>query len=66
MSRQGMSLMWYKSLSLRPIARWILSGEIVLFTPGLYRIAVNTAKNYLVAQGRRPPSSDIDAIEAEN
>lgn len=32
----------------------------------LYRIAVNTAKNYLVAQGRRPPSSDIDAIEAEN
>ena len=32
----------------------------------LYRIAVNTAKNYLVAQGRRPPSSDVDAIEAEN
>ncbi len=26
----------------------------------------NTAKNYLVAQGRRPPSSDVDAIEAEN
>ncbi len=32
----------------------------------LYRIAVNTAKNYLVAQGRRPPSSDVDANEAEN
>lgn len=32
----------------------------------LYRIAVNTAKNYPVAQGRRPPSSDVDAIEAEN
>lgn len=38
---------------------------IVLYT-GLYRIAVNTAKNYLVAQGRRPPSSDVDAIDAEN
>lgn len=38
---------------------------IVLYT-WLYRIAVNTAKNYPVAQGRRPPSSDVDAIEAEN
>lgn len=27
---------------------------------------MNTAKNYLVAQGRRPPSSDVDAVEAEN
>ena len=36
------------------------------FSTWLYRIAVNTAKNYLVAQGRRPPSSDVDAIEAEN
>lgn len=50
---------------LRPIARWIRSGEIVLLY-WLYRIAVNTAKNYLVAQGRRPPSSDVDAIDAEN
>lgn len=24
------------------------------------------SENYLVAQGRRPPSSDVDAIEAEN
>ena len=39
--------------------------EIVLLY-WLYRIAVNTAKNYLVAQGRRPPSSDVDAIDAEN
>ncbi|MBZ3655807.1 sigma-70 family RNA polymerase sigma factor [Salmonella enterica subsp. enterica serovar Senftenberg] len=31
----------------------------------MYRIAVNTAKNYGCA-GRRPPSSDVDAIEAEN
>ncbi|MEX0631375.1 RNA polymerase sigma factor RpoE [Serratia ureilytica] len=36
------------------------------FIPGLYRIAVNMAKNYLVAQGRRPPSSDVDANDAEN
>lgn len=39
-------------------------GESVFYT-WLYRIAVNTAKNYLVAQGRRPPASDIDALEAE-
>jgi RNA polymerase sigma-70 factor (ECF subfamily) len=35
------------------------------FYTWLYRIAVNTAKNYLVARGRRPPGSDIDADEAE-
>ena len=29
----------------------------------LYRIAINTAKNYLVAKGRRPPDRDIDADE---
>ncbi|MDU3048333.1 MAG: anti-sigma-E factor RseA [Escherichia coli] len=40
-------------------------GDSAFYT-WLYRIAVNTAKNYLVAQGRRPPSSDVDAIEAEN
>ncbi len=39
-------------------------GIVLLYR--LYRIAVNTAKNYLVAQGRRPPSSDVDAIDAEN
>ncbi|UJF19037.1 RNA polymerase sigma factor RpoE [Vibrio sp. SS-MA-C1-2] len=39
-------------------------GESAFYT-WLYRIAVNTAKNYLVAQGRRPPSSDIDAEDAE-
>jgi RNA polymerase sigma-70 factor (ECF subfamily) len=31
----------------------------------LYRIAVNTAKNYLVARSRRPPSSDVDLDDAE-
>ncbi len=39
-------------------------GDSAFYT-WLYRIAINTAKNYLVAQGRRPPSSDIDAQEAE-
>ena len=32
----------------------------------MYRIAINTAKNYLVAQGRRAPTStEFDAEEAE-
>jgi RNA polymerase sigma-70 factor (ECF subfamily) len=31
----------------------------------MYRIAINTAKNYLVAKGRRLPSTDIEAQEAE-
>nr|WP_086940266.1 RNA polymerase sigma factor RpoE [Thaumasiovibrio occultus] len=39
-------------------------GESAFYT-WLYRIAVNTAKNYLVSQGRRPPASDIDAEDAE-
>jgi len=39
-------------------------GESAFYT-WLYRIAINTAKNHLVARGRRPPGSDIDASEAE-
>ncbi|HLA75077.1 MAG TPA: RNA polymerase sigma factor RpoE [Gammaproteobacteria bacterium] len=39
-------------------------GESAFYT-WLYRIAINTAKNYLVAQGRRPPDGDIDVVEAE-
>lgn len=39
-------------------------GESAFYT-WLYRIAVNTAKNWLVSQGRRPPGSDLDAQEAE-
>ena len=39
-------------------------GDSAFYT-WLYRIAVNTAKNFLVSQGRRPPESDIDADEAE-
>ena len=39
-------------------------GDSAFYT-WLYRIAINTAKNHLVAQGRRPPGDDIDAQEAE-
>ena len=35
------------------------------FYTWLYRIAVNTAKNYLVSRSRRPPSSDVDLADAE-
>ena len=35
------------------------------FYTWIYRIGANTAKNYLVSQGRRPPESDIDAQDAE-
>ncbi len=35
------------------------------FYTWLYRIAVNTAKNYLVSRGRRPPASDVDIGDAE-
>lgn len=36
------------------------------FYTWLYRIAANTAKNYLVTKGRRPPAQDIDANDAEH
>ncbi len=39
-------------------------GESAFYT-WMYRIAINTAKNHLVAQGRRPPLSDVDATDAE-
>lgn len=39
-------------------------GESAFYT-WLYRIAVNTAKNYLAARNRRPPDVDISADEAE-
>jgi RNA polymerase sigma-70 factor (ECF subfamily) len=38
-------------------------GDSAFYT-WLYKIAVNTAKNHLVAQGRRPPAEDIDADTA--
>jgi len=39
-------------------------GESAFYT-WLYRIAINTAKNYLVSQGRRLPTTDVDSEEAE-
>lgn len=39
-------------------------GDSAFYT-WLYRIAVNTAKNHLVSQGRRPPNVDVDAERAE-
>jgi len=39
-------------------------GDSAFYT-WLYRIAINTAKNWLVARKRRPPSTDIDASDAE-
>ncbi len=39
-------------------------GDSAFYT-WMYRIAINTAKNYLVAKGRRLPNDDIDAQEAE-
>ncbi|MGP1956573.1 MAG: RNA polymerase sigma factor RpoE [Arsenophonus sp. NC-PE1-MAG3] len=40
-------------------------GESAFYT-WLYRISVNTAKNYLISQGRRPLSNDFDMVNAEN
>ncbi len=41
-------------------------GDSAFYT-WLYRIAINTAKNYLVAQGRRAPTStDTEVEDAEN
>ncbi|QDH70506.1 RNA polymerase sigma factor RpoE [Marilutibacter alkalisoli] len=39
-------------------------GDAQFYT-WLHRIAVNTAKNHLAAQNRRPPTDDVDAADAE-
>ena len=39
-------------------------GESAFYT-WLYRIAINTAKNYLVSRSRRPPGSDVDVEDAD-
>ncbi|MFA7552943.1 MAG: RNA polymerase sigma factor RpoE [Spongiibacteraceae bacterium] len=39
-------------------------GDSAFYT-WLYRIAINTAKNYLVARSRRPPATDVDVEDAE-
>lgn len=38
-------------------------GDSAFYT-WLYRIAINTAKNHLVSQGRRPPGSDVELEDA--
>lgn len=48
----------YRALSL-------FRGESAFYT-WLYRIAVNTAKNHLVAKSRRPPAVDVDVDESQN
>jgi RNA polymerase sigma-70 factor (ECF subfamily) len=40
-------------------------GESAFYT-WLYRIAINTANNYLVSKGRRPPGTDVDVDDAEH
>lgn len=42
----------------------LFRGESAFYT-WLYRIAVNTAKNYLVSRNRRPPANDVEVDEAE-
>jgi RNA polymerase sigma-70 factor (ECF subfamily) len=40
-------------------------GDSAFYT-WMYRIAINTAKNHLVAQQRRPPGVDVDIEDAEH
>lgn len=56
--------MSYRNHLLRPIARWILSGDSAFYTGCI--VLRSIPRRTTVAQGRRPPSSDVDAIEAEN
>lgn len=39
-------------------------GQSAFYT-WLYRIGINTAKNHLIARGRRPAGQDIDVADAE-
>lgn len=58
--------MWCRNPLLRTYrALESFRGDSAFYT-WLYRMAVNTAKNYLVAQRHRPPSSDVDVKDAEN
>ncbi|GAP65048.1 RNA polymerase, sigma-24 subunit, RpoE [Mizugakiibacter sediminis] len=40
-------------------------GDSAFYT-WMYKIAINTAKNHLVAQGRRPPTGDLAIEDAEH
>lgn len=39
-------------------------GDSAFYT-WIYRIAINTAKNHIVARNRRPPASDVEVEDAE-
>ncbi len=39
-------------------------GDSAFYT-WLYRIAINTAKNHIVSERRRPPDTDVDSVDAE-
>lgn len=39
-------------------------GDSAFYT-WIYRIAINTAKNHIVARNRRPPTSDVEIEDAE-
>jgi RNA polymerase sigma-70 factor, ECF subfamily len=39
-------------------------GDSAFYT-WIYRIAINTAKNHIVARNRRPPASDVEVDDAE-
>ena len=51
---------FFKAYRALPLFR----GDSAFYT-WLYRIAVNTAKNYLVARNRRPPAQDLEIDEVE-
>ena len=51
---------FFKAYRALPLFR----GDSAFYT-WLYRIAVNTAKNYLVARSRRPPAQDLEIDEVE-
>ncbi|MEY3037658.1 MAG: polymerase sigma factor RpoE, partial [Pseudomonadota bacterium] len=40
-------------------------GESAFYT-WLYRIAINTAKNYLVSKSKRPPGTDVDLDDLDS
>ena len=43
-----------------------ISAVTASFTPGLYRIAANTAKNYLASRARKSPRYTVDVEDAEH
>jgi len=59
-----MLVMWCKRPLLKPIVHYLTLEAKAHFTLG-YIEPVNSAKNYLTAQSRRPHTTDVDADDAE-